>query len=85
MTEYQKAAALLHRAKGRSELHGQLDKAMRELRGYVCKVVVRERVGHRCVEDTVWVGPGARTVKVGERQEQIEAQAGAELQLGACK
>jgi hypothetical protein len=85
MTEYQKVTTMLRKVKARPELKSQVEKVMKELRGYVCKVVVRARVGTRCVEDTVWVGPGSRTVKVGERQEQIEAQAGAELQLGTCK
>jgi hypothetical protein len=85
MTEYQKVTAMLRKVKVRPELKAQVEKVMKELRGYVCKVVVRARVGTRCVEDTVWVGPGSRTVKVGERQELIEAQAGAELQLGTCK
>ena len=85
MNEYQKVAVLLHKTKGRSELKGQLDQAMKKLRGAVCKVVVRQRVGHHCAEDTVWVGSETHMIKVGERLEPIEPKAGGELQVGTCK
>lgn len=85
MNEYQRVTALLHKVKGKAELRSGVAEAMTRLRPRVCKVVLRQQVHARCVEDTVWVAPGPRTIKVGGKLEQIQARAATEIQVGTCK
>ena len=85
MNEYQRVTTLLHKVKGKTELRARVAEAMARLLPRVCKVVLRQQVRARCVEDTVWVAPGPRTIKVGGKLEQIQARAGTELQVGTCK
>ena len=85
MNEYQRVTALLHKVKGKAELRTGVAEAMTRLGPRVCKVVLRQPVHGRCVEDIVWVAPGPRTIKVGGKLEQIQARAATEIQVGTCK
>lgn len=85
MNEYQRVTTLFHKVKGKPELKARLAEAMTRLRPRVCKVVVRQTVRRRCVEETVWVAPGPRTIKVGGKLEQIQARTDSDIQVGTCQ
>ncbi len=85
MNEYQRVTTLLHKVKGKAELRARVAEAMARLRPRVCKVVLRQQVHARCIEDIVWVAPGPRTLKVGGRLEQIQASTTTDILVGTCK
>lgn len=84
MNEYQRVTTLFHKVKGKSELKARVAEAMTRLRPRVCKVVVRQPVRRRCVEEIVWVPPGPRIIKVGGKLERIVARTDEDIQVGTC-
>ena len=84
MNEYQRVTTLFHKVKGKPELKARVAEAMTRLRPRVCKVVVRQPVRRRCVEEIVWVPPGPRIIKVGGKLERIVARTDGEIQVGTC-
>ncbi len=84
MNEYQRVTTLFHKVKGKPELKARVAEAMTRLRPRVCKVVVRQPVRRRCVEEIVWVPPGPRIIKVGGKLERILARTDEDIQVGTC-